>query len=137
MINSIGQFGFISLRGSLDVPTEQIDRETIRRGVHGIGLWKTGRRARRSRVRTAVDAQSLSEARTYLAMYRLLIGEDPAIVIQNDHHFDAANQCRFAVLVVRETQMQWVGAACGGLNPPSLAYLVCEWELIGIENVQA
>lgn len=137
MINAIGPYSFVAMSGRLDVPTEQIDK-IKRPGVDGIGLWKTGRRAEQSQVRTVIDATTLSEARSKLIDYRSLIGADPVPVIQDDWFFDAANGCRFAVLAVRETQIQEVATICGGLNVPTGdngAKLVCEWDVIAVETV--
>ena len=136
MTNSIGSFAFLSLRGAVDPPVERIDPQiVVRPGITGVGLWKTGRRGRPFGLRSAVDQSDLEAAHAELGKYRALIGEDPVALVQDDHDY-AGDGFKVAVLAVARISIQKVLTPCGGLNLPSLAKLVCQWQLIAIENVE-
>lgn len=131
MNDAIGQFQFIGLHGTCDPPAEQIGPPIVRPGIDGVGLWKTGVRGRPSLLRSVVDAANLAEARAKLVDYLGLIGADPVPLVQHDCDYTAEGWL-IAVLGVRRIQIQQVLTPSGGLNPPSLAKLVCEWRVIAV-----
>jgi len=136
MANSISGYQFLTLLGRVAVPTEQIDRPIVRPGVDGVGLRKTGVRGVPFTLRSAVDQTDLATAHVTLAGYRALIGADPVLLVQDSHDFSALTGGNFkvAVLDVRDARISPVAGSSGGLNPPSLAKLVCHWGLIAITN---
>ncbi len=132
LINSIGSFAFIALYGQPAPPVEQFDRPMVRAGVDGVGLWKTGRRGRVFAMRSVVDTASLTAAGALWQGYRNSIGADPVALIHNGRDYGGEGWL-VAVMDVRQLKAQQVVTPVGGLNPPSLGKLTCEWDLIAIE----
>lgn len=134
MTNSIGGYQFLSLLGRVAVPAEQIDRPIVRPGVAGVGLRKTGVRGVPFTLRSAVDQPDLATAHVTLAGYRALIGANPVLLIQDNFNFSTGDNFLVAVLNVHDARITAPGNSSGGLNAPSLAKLVCHWDLIAITN---
>jgi len=132
MLNYIGTLRFISLTGSVERPSEQIDRPIVRPGVDGVGLWKTGVRGRPFRLRSMVDQPNLASARFTFKAYRALIGGGLQDLIQQNYHFMGAEGFWVAVVDVRLLELKQIATAVGGINPPSGAKLVAEWDLIAV-----
>jgi len=133
MSNSIGSFQFLSLRGSVERPSQQLDRPIARAGVDGIGLWQTGVRGRPFQLRSMVDAPGIENARMFFAAYRLLIGGDLQILVQDGHNFFVAEGFKAEVLDVRLIELKKILNAVGGAFSPSSAKLVCNWTLIAVD----
>ena len=69
------------------------------------------------------------------AGYRELVGGDPQDLIYQD--LDLASLDGIAGFAVTDIGMPFIraiGGGSGGLRPPSLAYLECDWTLVAIPN---
>ena len=134
MNDAIGPHQFIGLHGHCDPPKQQIAPPMVRPGIDGVGLRRTGIRGRPSRLRSVVDAGNLADARAKYKAYRELIGATPVQLVQHDCDYQVEGW-QVAVLDVRRVRMQKAMTPCGGLNPPSLAKLICEWDVIAVAVV--
>jgi hypothetical protein len=133
MLSSIGPHQFLILAGQIVPPHEQVDDPVQRRGVDGTGLWRTGRRGDKFSLRSKVDQPSLDAARLTFRQYQDLIGQDPQQLVQDDFDFSQQGFQVF-VLKVHLAALKTIRTAVGGLNPPSLAWLEGDWELIAVET---
>lgn len=133
MPDRIGSFEMRTLRG----PAPETVRRTLelvaRPGVDGLVIVRTGTRGRPFVMRSGVDAASLDAGATRLRDYQAAIGSDPIEIIWGGKSWLDFN-VRFVVLDVRLVQLVPIppGGAVGGLNPPSLAWLECEWDLVPV-----
>lgn len=129
-MNSIGEYVFIGLHGNPDPPKEAV--EILERpGVDGVGVWRLGRWGKSFLMRSAVDVASMAAAATLFDRYRDLIGQDPVSLIQ-DNVDSAARGWLVVVEDVRQERCHAVMNSTGGINPPSLAWLVAGWRLRAI-----
>ena len=132
MISSIGPFPFLILADQVVPPHEQVDEPVQRRGIDGTAVWRIGRRGEKFTLRSKVDQPSLDFARLTFAQYQSLIGQDPQTLIQDDYAF-AQQNFKVLVLKVQLVALKAIRTAVGGMFPPSLAWLECDWELIAVE----
>ena len=132
--NSIGSQQFISLRGAVQRPSEQVLGPMVRPGVDGIGLWKTGVRGRPFRLRSMVDSTDTMISRSEFVDYRALIGGDLQILIQDGYNFNIQESFKVEVLDVQLLELKEIVSSVGGLVEDSAAKLVCEWTLIAVAN---
>ena len=129
----IGQFEFLDLEGN----PEQVKRQLTvlaRAGVDGHTVVDEGRRGTPFVLRSRVDQQDLAAGRATYGAYAALIGGDPVQLVWQDLDLDGED---FQVLVLDVVQsrlhaLAWGSA--GGLNPPSRAWLECDWTLLAIAN---
>ena len=134
MRNSIGSARFLTLHGSVERPSEQVLGPIVRPGLNGIGLWKTGIRGRPFQLRSMVDQYNILNGRTLFAMYRLLIGNSPQILVQDGYNFNFAEGFRVAVLDVRLIELKRIMSGVGGFYSIPGAKLVCQWTMIAVAN---
>ncbi len=128
--NWIGAHQFLTLGGEV----EHVQRgvEVLQRpGVAGVALWRDAARGRQFTLRSAVDQPSLAQAIHTVENYCDLVGDDPVDVVWNGVALSALDVL-YAVLAVRVVRTIAIRTAVGGLNPPSLAFLECDWDLIAI-----
>jgi hypothetical protein len=132
MINSIGEFQFITVLGHPVGPREQPE-VIARSGVDDVGVWRTGKRGEPFELVSQVDVASMDGARRLFKQYVDSIGQDPVVLIQDDYDYSAEGW-KVVVLDVEERQRHAIISAVGGLNLPSLAFLECAWKLVAIQN---
>lgn len=102
-----------------------------RPGVIGTEITREGKKGRPFRVQSWVDAVDYDTARLMYDFYRDLITDDPQELVQGGI---SSVQENFLVQVL-DVSVAYAGTivpGTTGLNPPSLGYLVCDWDLIGI-----
>jgi len=124
----IGNFEFLDLQGNPDSLKEQIE-VTIRPGVDGIAVWKTGVRGKPFTLRSVVDALDVFHARQLFKAYADLVGADPVQLIWADMAA-ADDNVLIVVLDVRPISIRQIAGGVGGLNPPSCGWCECDWDLI-------
>jgi hypothetical protein len=130
-MNMIGDFEFIRFDGQPEPPAEQLDAPIQRRGVDGTGFWKTGQRGRPFVIRASVDHVNMAAAWAAVKSYRALIGEDPVSFVNDSAVWDNDNW-KVVVLDVHQVTRYAVLGGTGGLNPPSGAWLVCDFVLCAV-----
>jgi hypothetical protein len=130
--NRIGTFTFISLMGQPLNLAEEVEVIT-RKGVDGIAASRTGTRGKQFTLRSSVDAPNKQQAREYVEQYRALIGADPVGLVWSDLDM-AIEEFYVLVLDVRPVEVTRLLSATTGLNPPSLGWVECDWDLIAIDS---
>lgn len=102
-----------------------------RGGVDGNAFWRTGRRARQFTLRSRVDLPTFAHGFLLYGMYAQLIGEDPVPLV-----YSGSDLSEFGILVevvdVRMAEHFGTVSGTGGINPPSLAFLECDWDLVAV-----
>lgn len=135
-IFSIGTFRFLALEGQPLPDLEEVD-VVARPGVNGVGLWKLGKRGSPFTIVSKVDAITKIRARALYASYKQLIAADPVVLVWSSINLRVTEEFLVAVLDVIPTPgpsggVRGLGSASGGLNPPSLGFIACQWTLIAI-----
>ena len=130
--NSIGDFQFIALDGQPELIRQEIEL-VFRRGVNGAAFWRTGERGRPFRLRSRVDAQSKADAQALYATYKQLVGADPVTLVWSGLDYELRDGVQVVVVDVTQADCRSLAATGGtGLNPPSLGWLECDWELMAV-----
>ena len=129
-VNAIGAERFLELLG---VPGWILQRlELIERpGVNGTGIWDTGFRGRPFALRTRVDAPYLGDAMDAYLRYCLFSDADPQRIIYRSMDLSGSGVL-FQVLDVRAVEIGENVTFHGGLNPPSLGWCECDWDLLPV-----
>lgn len=131
LLNYIGPFYFLSLDGGVE--TVKPENELLRRpGVPGVGLLLTGARGRDFIVRSRVDVESVLNAEDLYVQYTKIIGDGVYPVAQFGKEFTDYGY-GFLVRDVRKIDLRAMSLFVGGLNPPSYAWLECEWTLCCVD----
>lgn len=134
MPDRIGTFEMRTLRGPAPETVRRSLELVARPGVDGLVAVRTGTRGRPFVMRSGVDAASLAAAAARWRDYQAAIGSDPIEIVWGGKSWLDFN-VRFLVLDVRLLRLTPIpsGGAVGGLNPPSLAWLECEWDLVPLD----
>lgn len=130
---SIGDFNFIAIDGYWVPPAEVVSLDQ-RGGVDGTQITAHGKKGRPFPVTTQVDQPNYAVALATIKSYQDLIDADPvALVLAGSSSESVGPGFLVAVLDVEIIRCQILApGAMGGLNPPSLAWLECRWQLIAI-----
>jgi hypothetical protein len=131
MVNQIGDFAFLTLRGQPETVRQQLEL-IVRPGVAGVGLWKRGMIPTPFHLRSAVDAPDKEAARSFYKLYCRLIGANPVSLVWSDLDLTSGEGYGFSVLKVIPVLITALANSSGGLNPPSLGWIECDWELVPI-----
>ena len=126
--HSIGGLQFLCLQGSPQLAQEQLERFS-RGGVDGHGFRRLGTRGESFELISIVDAPSLASARSVgYPAYVALVATEPVPLVK-----DGVAWGNYVVekVSLAPNGIRAVANFVGGLNPPSLALLVCRWQLIG------
>lgn len=126
-LNSIGSFPFLDLKGNVELLAEQT-RLIVRPGVAGSGVVLTGVRGEPFTLRSKVDAPSIAAAQFFYEEYLTYVGDGVFSVIHYGYSF-AEDGYGFLVLKVKPAIVRANLMCLGGLNPPSLGWLECDWTL--------
>lgn len=130
--NKIGDHDFITLRGNVNAPAEQLEIDQ-RIGVDGTEITQTGKRAQPSTLTSFRDVLTLASGRNLYREYLDLIQENPVEVIK-DGEASLDGQWKAQVTGVRLLSLTAITTSVGGINVTPEAVLVCEWTLIAIAN---
>lgn len=129
----IGTFEFLDLVGN----PEQVKRQIAalaRAGVDGHTLIDEGSRGTPFTLLSRVDQEDFEAGRATYGEYCGLIGGDPVDLVWQDLEMTIPESFQVVVLnVVQRTLQALAWGSSGGLNPPSLAWLECEWYLLAIK----
>lgn len=127
LTHSIGSHSFVAIYGSWIPPRAEplLDK----RPGAGVEVVRTGPTAEPFTLRTVVDCESLRGAEETFLEYLTLIEQDPVRVVRDSISSDSQD-FRCVVLAVRQVERAAIASPQGGLNPPSEAWLVCDWDLI-------
>lgn len=128
--NRIDTFEFLSLVGNPEPLKRQVEL-LARAGVDGVTAVRTGARGVRFTLQSRVDAADRAAARSLFLSYRNLIGQDPVELVWYDLPA-IAEEFRVLVLDVRPVAAKSLLSASGGLNPPGLGFVVCDWDLVAV-----
>jgi hypothetical protein len=128
----IGPHRFLSLDGVPPVRARQ-GEIVVRPGVDGLSFWIHGTRGVPFTVRSRVDYESKAAAMAKRVEYSQLVLAGRQVLVWGDYPLTSdGDDARVMVLDVRP-----VFGGCGelllssgGLNPPSLGYLECDWDLV-------
>ena len=131
--NQIDEFTFIDLAGMPDVVKNQV-AVLERHGVDGTTIVKTGKRGAPFTLRSKVDAEDLAAGLQAFNDYTSLLDTDP----ETGHPVDITYQDQdlstgglsFIVLDVKLAVLKAISGPSGGLNPPSRAWLECDWTIV-------
>lgn len=125
----IGEFLFLSLDG---VPPCRKDELAVivRPGVDGLAFLKTGKRGQQFTLRSRADYASREDAMVKRVEYAALVGAGKQALVWGDYPLDSENGAQVMVLDVRPIMAGELLVSSGGLNPPSLGYLECDWDLV-------
>ncbi len=139
--NSIGQYEFLVLDGFPYPPTEQIAKPTIRPGVDGMALWRTGKRGKPFTMRSKVDQTTMQVARSLFQDYGFFLpGANAVSLVQNDIHYDTEGW-KVIVLDVKLVALYATAISIGGINAPvdpdpdastAAAWMEADWTLIAV-----
>lgn len=129
-LNQIGPFYFLSLDGGVET-LKQDNQLMIRPGVPGVGLMLTGQRGKPFHLRSRVDAPNVVSAHDMKEEYNTLVGGGPYDLAQYGAIYSSVG-IGFLVLDVRVVKISALAFCKGGINPPSLGWLECDWELIAV-----
>ena len=121
---------FVWLHGSPEARKQQVYVDA-RTGVEGCALWLKGVRPEKFTLRSGVDVESFTGAANLYKQYRELIGTDPVDLVWSGWD-SAVDGYRVCVLDVRRVDVSGLLASVGGINPPSAAWLECDWDLIAV-----
>lgn len=131
LINSIGGEQFLTLEGQTERFRRQI--EVIqRRGIDGVSIWNMGIRGTPFTLRSKVDAPNKNLARSKYVGYTAMIGNGVYDLFWSSL-FMATEGIQVAVLDVRPVDIRRILTSSGGINPPSLGWCECDWDLIAID----
>lgn len=125
----IGPHLFLSIDGVPPVRQQQ-GQLVVRPGVNGVAFVLTGTRGVPFTVRTRVDCESKAAALAKRVEYAELAFAGKQSMIWGDHSVVTEDGAKVMVLEVRTLACGELLVSSGGLNPPSLGYLECEWDLI-------
>lgn len=129
VLNQIGSFSFIELAGNPEKVKTQVG-VMVRAGVDGVTLIDDAARGTPFMLRSKIDVRSMDDGRSLYSSYCGLIGANPVAITWQG--VDLSNY--FAVLGVTQAVLKAIVTGTGGLRPPSLAWLECDWQLIAINN---
>ncbi|HEX4150509.1 MAG TPA: hypothetical protein VHY20_16035 [Pirellulales bacterium] len=131
LINAIGDFFFIDMQQAIPtVALEQL-RLATREGVDGVFVMQTGARGVPFTLRTIVDAADMATALLLYNLYTTLIASDPVEIYWNSVNLSAGDQL-YQVMNVRPIKICASGPNMGGINPPSYALCICDWDLVPV-----
>jgi len=129
-VNQIGNFVFLSIEGFPIPPRQEVEVHS-RRGVRGSTIARTGVRGMPFQVVTSVDSYNRDSAWLQFRHYQALIGQDPVEFIKNNVSSLAENY-GVCVLHVEPLVVAALLNSTPAYFPPSLGWLRCRWDLIGI-----
>jgi hypothetical protein len=129
-LNQIGPQYFLSLDGGVET-LKQDNELMVRPGVPGVGLKLTGLRGKPFKLRSRVDAATVVSAHDLKEQYNTLVGGGPYDLAQYGAIYSSIG-VGFLVLDVRVVKISALAYLRGGLNPPSLGWLQCDWELVAV-----
>lgn len=125
-LNSIAGYQFLAIDGLPQGLREQVEL-VERQGLDGTAIWRTGRRGTRFTLTSKVDQPSLPAAFAAYNGYASLVAAGAVPLV-----WSGVSLGLFDVLDVRLQDARAIRSATGGINPPSLAWLSCEWDLIAV-----
>lgn len=133
-INQFGNFYFIAIHGPEDqgCPPDLIGEtvETIQRpGIDGTAIIQLGQKAEPFQMRSVVDATSFAAAMQLAALYKTYQGHGPYGLIWGGLDFTSYFGLVYVPTFVKPTKVRRLGAATGGLYPPSQGLVECLWTL--------
>lgn len=132
MVNSIGAYNVRNwLRGMPPQtlgPTLQVLEYP---GQDYQAFRELGIRSEQFKMESIVDFATAARCYQELADYKNIVGDGAYQIIWNNLNFDTLS-IRVVVLGVRAKAVQQRAIICGGLNPPSLVDLHCEWDLMAV-----
>jgi hypothetical protein len=129
-VYQIGDELLLEISGLPDFTRSRL--EVVERpGVDGSGVWDTGKRGQRCIVRTQVDAEDLTAAIETFHRYCELVDSDPVNITYAGVSLSSYGVL-FQVCDVRPVLLTGIAGGSGGLNPPSLGWVTCDWELLPI-----
>lgn len=129
--NKIGPYPFISLRGE-PIPPRQTLQIDDRPGVDGSEVVLTGVKGQPFTLVSMMDAVSFDQGSTFINDYQGLIEQAPVALVRGGVSSDGLGY-RVKVLDVRPARiMAMAGAVGNAFNPPSLAMVECQWDLLAI-----
>lgn len=133
MRNWIGEHRFLSLAGDWIPPAETFVAQQ-REGIDGTLIYRTGQKGQPFILESRVDAGDLQAAEDmYIEYLETMNAAEPVEVKRNDiSSLELKVPFRCQILGVRKVRTHRHRAAAGGLNPPHLGFLICQWQLIAI-----
>jgi len=129
-MNSIGSEQFVEIVGAPDLAKMRLEL-VERPGVDGTGIWETGIRGKPFTLTTRVDAEDLRAAIEAFGRYCAMPESGPVDVVLQDVSY-LTYGINFQVLDVRPREICELASSSGGLNPPSLGWVECEWDLVAV-----
>jgi hypothetical protein len=130
--NSIGEFDFGGISGNPLPPSEFLSIDQ-RPGLDGTEITREAVKGLPFTLVTWVDEASYEAAWGLYRDYLALKQGDPVPLVHAGINSETVENYLVQVLDVRPLEVKACRPGAGGLNPPSLAMLICEWHLIAIE----
>lgn len=127
LLNSIGQFNFISLEGEYDPEAQTLVIDS-RPGVDGMEFTLLGNKGQVFQMISLVDSNTIASAKQLVIDYKTLIAGNTVGVFKNSQvHF----QCK--VLNVTPIRIAKVANAVGNKQSAVAGVIVeCRWDLIAV-----
>lgn len=122
LVNSIGAYTFIDLRGNLDPRQERLEL-LVRQGYDGLIARRTGSRGEPFSLTTVSYATDFETAKDVTFAFKALVGSDPLTIVKY-----SVDWGEYLLRAVRETQCRAM------LNSTAGAYGVRmehQWEFVG------
>ena len=133
LVNSIGDFQFLTMRGEVFAPRQMLEMDQ-RAGVEGTEFTLLAAKGTPFQVFTQVDAPSFAHAQDESVAYLEAI-EDGTLSLTKDGVDFSGYGFEVKVLNVTPVNIRAIRSAVGGINPPSLAWLEAVWDLIAVAIV--
>jgi hypothetical protein len=132
VLNAIGSFNLLDIQGADLLPHGQakiIERD----GIDGFRLLFTGYRpASPFTLRTFVDCANMVATQVLYQSYVGLCPPNPPVAILWKNVNLSAGDLLYQVLRVRKVDARPLILATPGLDPPSAALLICDWDLLPV-----
>lgn len=129
--NSIGIFRFAGMVGNPEPPSD-VPSLDERAGVRGTEITREGLKGRPFIVRTWVDMASYEDAWLEFRAYLALRSGDAVELVHAGISTQAVEGYLVNVLNVVPVDIRPIRPGAGGINPPSLGLVVCDWELVAV-----
>jgi hypothetical protein len=124
---SIAHHRFLDLAPAPDFP--RLALEPVERpGVDGTAFWEVARRGQTCVCRSRVDRRDVQDALDTFDAYCRTGDDGPVSVTWADLDTQTYG-VKYQVLDVRIADLRATAPGSGGLNPPSGAWLECDWTL--------
>lgn len=136
-VNRLGNFYFVSLHGPEDrgSPPHVLREQTEivqRPGFDGSAIIRLGEKGEPFTMRSFVDTTTKDAALALGVLYERSQGQGPFGLIWGGVNFVTNFNVVYVPIHVQVTKVRKLSTAIGGLYPPSLGCVECQWTLLPV-----